>query len=525
MKFGDIVDAASAASLQTSWLHQTLSPASDFGSRAYEQVTPYRPGQEALAREHACGIVDLARKAGLERIEAMRDALRNCADPAGAMSRAAMGDTLDDAHFLELLRFLDVAVGVDPRRMSPATDELASALGRGRAGKFAFYLADEFDAALAPARTQARSTQAQYDAARARLCSRVAQAIGREDLAGGEFIVMRDEVEALPAGLRVVREAPTYYLCEIELDESALAALRRRDEAKDEVAAIEDRVRRTLSDGVRDALPALVGLVDGLAQFDIRLAQAKFTVQYDCVAAEMVDARALTFTDASYLPVKEELAKQGRSYEPISVDLRDIAVLTGPNMGGKTVALRTCGFIALLAAFGIPVPAKRARCALFEEIAWLGVGSQDGADGLLSSFALEVVRLRELLDRPVARMLLLIDEFARTTTPHEGKVLLTAVLRGLRRRERLALAATHHAGVAEEAGVRHLGVRGLREVPPRAEGTDLQTALGLLAEAMDYSIAEVGSEGAGQADAIALAQLLGLDDDIVMEAKEGLWTR
>ncbi len=134
-------------------------------------------------------------------------------------------------------------------------------------------------------------------------------------------------------------------------------------------------------------------------------------------------------------------------------------------MGGKTVALRTCGFIALLVAFGIPVPAASAQCGLFDDIAWLGIGAHEEPGGLLSSFAREVVRLQELLSRPAARMLVLVDEFARTTTPHEGKALLVAMLRGFRRRERLAFCATHLAGVAIEAGVRHFAVRGIREVP------------------------------------------------------------
>src|SRR5581483_331796 len=115
--------------------------------------------------------------------------------------------------------------------------------------------------------------------------------------------------------------------------------------------------------------------------------------------ARIVAERSVRFTNARYLPLQYELETQGRRYEAISLELSDAAVLTGPNMGGKSVALRTCGFIALLAAFGIPVPAERAECAIFDEIAWLGIGAQEELGGLLSSFAREVVRLNELLAR------------------------------------------------------------------------------------------------------------------------------
>jgi dsDNA-specific endonuclease/ATPase MutS2 len=171
------------------------------------------------------------------------------------------------------------------------------------------------------------------------------------------------------------------------------------------------------------------------------------------------------------------------------------------------------------------VPARRVQCGLFDEIAWLGIGAQEEAGGLLSSYAREVVRLGELLARRRSHTLLLVDEFARTTTPHEGKALLVALLRGLQRRGRLALVATHLGGIARDAQVRHFAVRGLRDVPQASEGADLNAALAALAKSMDYAIIEVGGEGHRQADAIALAQLLGLDEDIVAEAKEGIWTR
>lgn len=525
MRFGDIVDATTASALQTAWLHAQLEPVTEFGRRAYAQIAPYRPGQEREATLHSQAIADLARTLTGEQIDAMRDALRSSPDPLPAISRASMGDVLEDTNLLELLRFLDAAKRTQPSLIADCINALAASLELGRAGKFAFYLSEKFDGDLASARSTADRAQAEYDSARGRLAERIAQDLGRDEIAGGEFIVMRDVVQTLPRGIRIVREAPTYFLCELELDDSALEALRRRDAANEAVAAAEENVRRNISNKVRECVTDLERLVADLADMDVRLAQARFTQQYACIPARITGAQMLRFQDASYLPLQEELEAQGRDYEPISVELQDIAVLTGPNMGGKTVALRTCGFIALLAAFGIPAPAADAECGLFESIAWLGIGAQEELGGLLSSFAREVVRLNELLTRPASRMLLLIDEFARTTTPHEGKALLVAILRGLRRRSRLAFIATHLAGIARDAGVRHFAVRGLREVPLTPASGDLNAALAALAESMDYAVIEVSVEGDRQADAIALAQLLGLDEDIVAEAKESLWIR
>ncbi|MBV8285137.1 MAG: hypothetical protein JO175_10850, partial [Candidatus Eremiobacteraeota bacterium] len=180
-----------------------------------------------------------------------------------------------------------------------------------------------------------------------------------------------------------------------------------------------------------------------------------------------------------------------------------------------------CGFIAMCASFGLPAPARRAATALFEEIAWLGIGTDEDPSGgsLLSSFAREVVRLREVLERKSARTLVLVDEFARTTTPAEGKALLAAAIEALRARGACGMAATHLAGVAAEAGARHFAVRGLRGIPDRPSTGDLHEAMAALADSMDYTIAEVGSEDpAGRADAIALASLLGLERAVVEAA-------
>ena len=527
MKFSDLLDATTAGALNVAWLHAALEPAGEAGRRAAESIAPFRPGEETQARERAQTIVALAQRIERQHVDAMRDALRTAPDPISAISRAGMGGILSDANLLELLRFLDAVGRIDAlleasdapmRYANESTRAVAHALEAGRAGKFGFFLSEKFDAQLAAARTNAESAQAQFESLRGRLTARVAADLGRDEISGNEFIVMRDTVRTLPRGVRVVREAPTYFLCELELDDAALEAMRKRDAAADAVAAAEEAVRERISAFVRERAQALDDLVRAAGELDVLLAAVRFAQEYSCVAADVVPEQTLAFELARYLPLQAELEAQGQRYEPISIDLSRTAILTGPNMGGKSVALRTCGFIAMLAAFGLPVPALSARCSVFEEIAWLGIGGREESGGLLSSFALEVVRLKDLLARPAAPSLLLIDEFARTTTPAEGRALLVALVRGLQRRGRLAFIATHLAGIAGQGGVRHFAVRGLRAVPSVPSGADLHAVLAALSQAMDYAVIPVSETGTPQADAIALAHLLGLDDDVVAEA-------
>ncbi|HET7814980.1 MAG TPA: hypothetical protein VFL13_11460 [Candidatus Baltobacteraceae bacterium] len=526
MKIAQIADAVTAGALDTAWLYRTLEPASAFGRRAFESIEPFRPGEETAAAARSEHLAKLADAYTPERLEAMREALRISPDPLPAIARASMGETLDDPNLLELLRFLDAAKRVEFVPFGEGAARVMRELEPGRAGKFGFYLSDSLSSALAKAREHADLSQAAYDSARGRLAQRVGAQLDRDDAGSGEFIVMRAGVSALPEGVRVVREAPTYFLCELELDEETLAALARRDDAAQALAQAEQHERERLTGTVRAALAELEALLEAMSSADVDLAQARFVQTYACTPAQMTQTPQVRFESGTYLPLAAQLAAQGRRYEPISVDLHEAAAITGPNMGGKSAALRACGFIALLAAFGIPVPAQNAACAIFDDISWLGTGAHEDTGGLLSSYASEVVRLTELLARPARRQFLLLDEFARTTTPHEGGALLVAVLRALKNRGRLAFAATHLEGVATHAGVAHYAVRGLRELPAAgAKPGDLAAALDALSQNMDYSIVPVdGGYYHKQSDALALAQLLGLDEDIVADAKEASWT-
>jgi DNA mismatch repair ATPase MutS len=230
----------------------------------------------------------------------------------------------------------------------------------------------------------------------------------------------------------------------------------------------------------------------------------------------------LAFAQARFLPLESELDAAGRRFVPIDLELHDTAVLTGPNMGGKSVTLQTCGFVALCAVFGLPVPAASARTALFDQIAWVGLGRESQIGGLLSSFAREVLELKAILARGAARLLILADEFARTTTPHEGRALLIALLARLRDLGACGLLATHLAGIARAASVRHFAVRGLRGIPRHPPTNDVGQALEALADAMDYTIAEVPGDELPRGDAIALTALLGIDREFVDAAYRAL---
>jgi hypothetical protein len=517
--------AQAGAAFGADWLLASIAPSGTFGRQRRTRERAFRAGDEAAARAALEAVSEAARGLAAEDSAALSAALAALPDPRPALGRALAGDVLADVDFFELARFHDALAGI--RRHAgtlpgvPAPDPaLVAALQPGLTAARTFYLGDAFDPALEARRGEAAAAEAAFDAARSRVALRAARALGTDHLREGEFVLMRDAFPGpLPAELRIVREAAAYRLCELVLDGAALVALAARDAAQTRVAEAEESVRARLSDAVRGAAAALEDACQRLGALDCLVARARFAQRYGAVVPELVPEPVLAFGDARYLPLEETLARHGRGYTPLSLELESVGVLTGPNMGGKSAALRTCGFVAACAALGVPVPAAHARLGLFDQIAWLGIApglAPLEENALLSSFGSEIVALREFLERGAGRSLVLLDEFARTASPREARALSIALLETLRERRACALAATHLADLGAAGGVSHFTIAGPRELPAGdGEPLSLDEALERIARAMDYRIRRVEADGAPLGDALGLAEALGLEPRLV----------
>jgi len=520
-------DDETARACGIAWLLAETAPAGAFGRAARARRAPLRPGDEPRARRTIAACAALAERAGAQALGVLRREIAGVPDLAQRVRRAAAGETLDDVDLYEALRFAAAlrAIAAAAREREIALDpalELTSfcypaMLAPGATPAGGFHLADAFAGGLAAARAQVEAARARLDVERSRIDRVVAEAAGRETVRADEFVVMRDALDGpLPAAVRVLREAPTYVLCERVLDAPALAALAALDVAERDVAAREDDVRARLSAVIAGDAEAFESAILALGELDVAVSEAAFAARHATCVPEIADGLALELIEARFLP----LATGSARYVPLDFALDAASVLTGPNMGGKTTALRTAGFAAACVALGLPVPARRARVGLFARYVWLAPEEAAG-DGGLSSFGAEIVRVRALLERPPERALVLIDEFARTTTPREGRALLVALIERLRDRGALVFAATHASGVAAASGATPLAVAGLRDATfaPSDPSLSLSDVLAAIVERMDFRIVRVERSAASASDAIALARALGLDADVADRAE------
>lgn len=256
-----------------------------------------------------------------------------------------------------------------------------------------------------------------------------------------------------PDGLKI----GTFYLYDsysVELRRLRAAVEVDPDDAQTQELLVneEDRLKKVISDKLRPYARQLSETLREMAELDISLAMA---VQMNVEGLEIPSSGSETKITGMFHPgVRAVLRAKGREFQAVDFAFKrgEPATVIGANMGGKTVALKTLCMLQYLYQFGFGLPVASAVMTPFDDIRFCIGDEQDEKTGL-SSFAAEMQRI----DRAVAavqqggRVLLLVDEPARTTNPVEGTALVSALLELLADKPNLALVMTTHYTV-EHAG-------------------------------------------------------------------------
>src|SRR5262245_2997497 len=142
---------------------------------------------------------------------------------------------------------------------------------------------------------------------------------------------------------------------------------------------------------------AILSAAGVLAELDLQFAKARFAEEYRCVAVSLQTAQPRTYLlhQARHPLLERNLRAKGGEVVPVSVELEDQRrelVITGPNTGGKTVALKTVGLLSLMAQVGIPVPADRAVLPVFDAIL-ADIGDYQSIEQNLSTFSAHVTNI------------------------------------------------------------------------------------------------------------------------------------
>ncbi len=204
--------------------------------------------------------------------------------------------------------------------------------------------------------------------------------------------------------------------------------------SEEEIAEIA-RILAELTEQVRSDRGPLESAAAGIAHLDSVFARARFAREFDCTMPEFSTGNSLRL-DAARNPVLEHtLRPQGRNAVPLTLALggsETVMVISGPNTGGKTVALKNVGLAALAAQSAIPVAAERAELPLFDHVL-ADIGDEQSIAADLSTFSAHMLNLKSMLEIATDRSLILVDEMGTGTAPEEGAALAVALARRISR--------------------------------------------------------------------------------------------
>jgi DNA mismatch repair protein MutS2 len=198
-----------------------------------------------------------------------------------------------------------------------------------------------------------------------------------------------------------------------------------------------DRILAALSQQVAEHTAALVDIERALGELDEVLAIARYGVATDSILPEIGgDELLLVRARHPLLPSPVPLDVRLTSSQPA-------LVITGPNTGGKTVALKTIGVLAAMARSGLMVPAGEGTKVPWFDCIWADIGDEQSLEQNLSTFSSHMRRIIPMVRQASPHSLCLIDEIGAGTDPDEGAALAEAVLQRLVERGTMTVVSTH----------------------------------------------------------------------------------
>ncbi|WP_024620569.1 MutS-related protein [Metaclostridioides mangenotii] len=288
----------------------------------------------------------------------------------------------------------------------------------------------------------------------------------------------------------------------------------------------ELKIRKYLSENLFNYINDIDENMKSIGKLDVLIAKANLAIKYNAVKPTINNENRICFENLVDPNLKEILNSQNKEYIPISVDIDNkVTIISGANMGGKSVSMKTIALNLYLFQCGFYVFAKEANLCVLDFIYLINDDMQDINKGL-SSFGAEIIKLKEIIKLMKVRDgFVALDEFARGTNPVEGRILLKAICEYFKNHNTISLISTHlddinidNATYYQVIGLKNVDFDGLKRQIDLKVGMGLNENLNgikLLQEYMDYRLEKVSKETKVPKDALNVCKLLGLDNEII----------
>ena len=230
--------------------------------------------------------------------------------------------------------------------------------------------------------------------------------------------------------------------------------------ASDKASAIESEIINTLIEKIRKISDDLMNTADLIAELDVWLALASCADLYSWVRPKITDDTEFNIVGARHPVIEFVLRQHGNNFVKNDCNLNDdqIALLTGPNMAGKSTYLRQNAILVMLAHLGSFVPAESAVIGICDQL-FSRVGASDNLAAGQSTFMVEMVETANILNRATKKSFIIFDEIGRGTSTFDGMAIAQAVLEYLNNLGPRTLFATHYhelTGLVDSENLHHV---------------------------------------------------------------------
>lgn len=524
-----MIDFQTKNTLSINYVLERLNVLSPYGKILRKELKPFQVDELELLQEEYQKIEEVLSKYSTKQDEfnKLRTVFRKMKPIELTCRRLESEEVLSETELFEIKSFLfrikelttqlqKIDLKIEEAKKIKRVNSLEKLLDPEETGVESFYLYDAYSIELSSLRQEIKKVTQEIKQMKKQMAQELSKEYDVEINRRNEIIVEKIErrlLQLLKADDRVryKNESLMYTTFEINEEEILFDKKNTLECLKENERRVKESVIQELSRALAKEVNAVVENYKAVGRLDLLISKVIFAQSFNC-CRPVIDDYCIEIERGRHIYVEHQLRKEQLSYQPIDLLLTPgVTIITGANMGGKTVTLKMIGLLIYMAQLGLYVPAEK---FVYTPVNFImtSIGDLQDVNKGLSTFGAEVESIKKAITLSTKQGLLLIDELARGTNPREGYAISKGVVEYFKSLETFTIISTHFDQVADES-TKHLQVKGLERLNENLSVESLH-------EHMNYQLVPVTKNYSAPKDALRISELLGLDQKILKKANE-----